>query len=58
MSDAAQKTPQPAREDRYFETLAAFINTSAGYLDIDARMPGQGVTRQCHARVTPVETLR
>lgn len=58
MSDAAQKTPQHTREDRYFEVLEAFIRTSAGYLDVDARMPGQGVTRQWDERATPVKTLR
>lgn len=58
MSDAAQKTPQHGHQDRYFEALAAFISTSARYLDVDERMPGQGVTRQCYARATPVETLR
>ena len=45
MSDAARKTPQPVREDLYFAALEAFIRTSAGYLDVDKQVPGQGISR-------------
>jgi uncharacterized membrane protein YgcG len=57
MSDAAQIHPYPTREDAYFQALEAFIRTSAGYLDIDQRLPEKGVPRQWHERATPFETL-
>jgi hypothetical protein len=58
MSDAAQKTPHPVREDLYFAALEAFIRTSAGYLDVAQRLPEKGVPRQWYEPVTPVGALR
>jgi hypothetical protein len=58
MYDAAQNHPHPTREDAYFEALEAFIRTSAGYLDVDHRLPQKGVTRHWYETATPVATLR
>jgi hypothetical protein len=58
MSDAARNNPLPTREVAYFQVLEAFIRTSAGYLDIDERLPAEGMPRQRHERSTPVAALR
>jgi len=58
MSDAARNNPLPTREDAYFHALEAFIRTSAGYLEIDRRLPETGMPSQRHECSTPVAALR
>jgi hypothetical protein len=58
MSDAALNSPQLTREDRYFKALEEFLRTSAGYLDVDVRMPGQGISRNRHERTVHSDELR
>jgi hypothetical protein len=58
MSDAAHIHPYPTREDAYFHVLEAFMRTSAGYLDVEHRLPETGVPRQWHEHATPAATLR
>ena len=58
MSDAARNNPLPTRDDAYFHALEAFIMTSAGYLDIDQRLPESGMPLQRHEPSMPVSTLR
>lgn len=49
MADAAADFPHRTREDRYFEVLAAFLRTSAGYFDVAVPMPCQGMSRDRNA---------
>ena len=58
MSDTARNHPHPTREDAYFQAHEAFIRTSAGYLDIDQRLPENGMPRPWHERAMPAASLR
>jgi hypothetical protein len=58
MTTAALNSPQLTCEDRYFKVLEEFLRTSAGYLDIDVRTPGQGISRYCHERTVHIDELR
>jgi len=55
MFNSAQHYPPLTREDKYFETLEAFLRTSAGYLDVDPGMPCQGSLRGSCERAISVE---
>jgi len=58
MADAAADFPRGTREDRYFEVLAAFLRTSAGYFDVDEPMPGQAMSQDRNDRAVRFDALR